>query len=226
MLDLNARKAVEDRLLELYGGDPFAEVVREAEIHRGLHGPACGLFPAGPQVMRLVAAAVRATRPRRILDLGSGFGYSALWLASACPADARVVAIDRFDEHIAQAREFAYRFRLADRIHFVAGEVTDVLEEQTEPSDFIHDDAWFASPPPYLEHVLRLLRPGGTLTMPNWFLLEDAVTGQPRRDWSEFAGPLWAEFTQAYAERLSRERGLYVAWSIFPALAIATKGVG
>lgn len=225
MPDLKARQAVEERLVDLYGGDPFADVLRQADLHRESHGRACGLFPAGPQVMRLVAATVRATRPRRLLDLGTGFGYSALWLASASPRDATVVAIHRFEEHVAQAGAYARRFGLAERIQFVAGDVAELLEGMTEPCDFVHDDAWFASAPSYLERVLRLLRPGGTLTMPNWFLLEDAVTGQRRRDWAEFAGPQWAERTQTYADRLSREPDLYVAWSIFPALAIAVKAV-
>jgi hypothetical protein len=59
--------------------------------------------------------------------------------------------------------------------------------------------------------------------MPNWFLLEDAITGAPRRDWSEFAGPSWATDTLAYAEKLSRDPRLEVSWSLDPPLGIAVK---
>lgn len=173
--------------------------------------------------MQLVAALVRATRPRRLLDLGTGFGYSALWLASACERAARIEAIDRFPEHISRAVEFARSAGLADRIDFITGEVAHVLDRVAGPYDLIHDDAWFASEPPHFERMIELLRPGGVLTLANWFLLEDALSGEPRRDWSEFAGPDWRRSTIAYAERLARDPRLSVTWTLSPPLAIAIK---
>jgi predicted O-methyltransferase YrrM len=214
---------VRERMLELHRGDPFDEIVRAAELHRSSHGAGCGLHPAGPDVMRLVAALVRATQPTRLLDLGTGFGYGALWLASACAPGARIEAIDRFPEHVARAREFAKSAGLSDRIEFIAGEVEEVLARAAGPYDFIHDDAWFAVAPPYFERVIELLRPGGAWTMANWFLLEDALSGAPRRDWSEFAGADWPANTIAYAERLTRDARLDVTWTLSPPLAIAIK---
>jgi predicted O-methyltransferase YrrM len=222
-MSFERRRTVADRILDLTRGDPFEEIIQAAEVHRLSHGPSCGLYPAGPHVMRLVAALVRASRPIRLLDLGTGFGYSALWLASACEGVARIEAIDRFPDHVSRAVEFAKSAGLSDRVDFIVGEVADVLDRVAGRYDLVHDDAWFASEPPYLERVIELLRPGGALTMPNWFLLEDAISGEPRRDWSEFAGPGWRESTIAYAERLARDPRLYVTWSLSPPLAIAVK---
>jgi predicted O-methyltransferase YrrM len=219
----SARAKLAESLLALQHGDPYAEVIREAEIHRESHGAACGLYPAGPHVMRLAAALVRASRPARLLDLGAGFGYSSFWLARAAGPEARLEAIDRFPEHVARARAFAAQFGFATTISFSAGDVGEVLAQRDGRYDFIHDDAWFASAPPHYERVVALLRPGGTLSMPNWFLLEDAITGAPRRDWSEFAGPTWAGDTLAYAGKLSRDPRLDVTWSLDPPLGIAVK---
>jgi predicted O-methyltransferase YrrM len=221
MPEFDQRRIVNERLLDLCRGDPFVDVLRRAETHRESHGPSCGLYPAGPHVMRLVATIVQSSRATRVLDLGTGFGYSALWLASA---GARVEAIDRWPEHIATAEECAAHTGLADRIEFMAGEVSEVLDRLVGPYDLIHDDAWFAVKPPYFERVIELLRRGGTLTMPNWFLLEDAITGAPRRDWSELAGPHWAESTLAYARSLASDPRLHVAWSVSPPLGVAVKG--
>jgi hypothetical protein len=58
--------------------------------------------------------------------------------------------------------------------------------------------------------MLSLLRPGGLLTMVNWFLLVDGITGTPRNDWNSFAGPHWADDTFEYA------RLLYVTWVTTP----------
>jgi predicted O-methyltransferase YrrM len=218
-----ARARIADSILALHGGDPYAAVIREAEVHRESHGTACGLYPAGPHVMRLAATLVRASGSTRILDLGAGFGYSSFWLARAAGPHARLEAIDRFPEHVARARAFAAEFGLSDRIAFEAGDVAEVLARRDGPYDFIHDDAWFAATPPHYERVVALLRPGGTLSMPNWFLLEDALRGTPRRDWSEFAGPTWTTDTLAYAEKLSRDPRIEVSWSLDPPLGIAVR---
>jgi predicted O-methyltransferase YrrM len=87
----------------------------------------------------------------------------------------------------------------------------------------VPEDAWFASEPPYLERLLALVAPGGVVTMPNWFLLEDALTPSPARDWTTFAGAGWAEATRRYARRLADDRRLHVTWCIAPPLAIVTK---
>ena len=63
----------------------------------------------------------------------------------------------------------------------------------------------------------------GTITMPNWFLLEDAVTGRPRRDWADLAGPGWQDRVRAYAQRLTDDPRLMVTWSISPPLGIAVR---
>ena len=172
--------------------------------------------------MRLAATVARACRAQRMLDLGAGIGYSALWLASAVDG-ATVEAVDRFAEHVTIGKEVVETAGFSGQISFIRGEVVDVLDNLHGSYDLIHDDAWFAWEPPYLERVVQLLRPHGVLTMPNWFLLEDAIVGEPRRDWAEFAGPEWAEGVIAYARRLGTHPSFYVTWSIEPPLAVAVK---
>ena len=74
-----------------------------------------------------------------------------------------------------------------------------------------------------IDAMLELLRPGGLLTMPNWFLLIDALTGEPRNDWERWAGPTWADDALAYADLLSARQDLAVSWVIQPPLGIAVK---
>lgn len=239
MKDVERRRVVQEFLSDLVP-DPFADVLNRSEAHRDSHG--CDLYPAGPHVMGLAAMIARASGARRILDLGAGIGYSAFWLASSA-GDATVEAIDRSAEHVAIGRELAAGAGLEDRVSFLRGDVAGVLDGLDGSYDLVHDDAWFAAEPPYVERVLELLRPGGTWTMPNWFLLEDAVTGEPRRDWSAFLGPDWTEeiaaegwsapggsdwagAVTAYARRLARHPELSVTWVISPPLGIAVKRDG
>jgi predicted O-methyltransferase YrrM len=220
---VNQRKVVDARLLELQGGDPFEYVIRAAEAHRAAHGPVCGLYPAGPHVMRLVATLVRSTSAKHILDIGTGFGYSALWLATAAGPGARIEAIDQFADHVAAAQRFAELAGVAERVRFHVGDAGELLGQLVGPYDLVHDDAWFAAEPTYFDRVVELLKPGGVLTMPNWFLLTDAMAGKRHRRWARFAGSDWEAATQAYARRLANDRRIHVTWTVSPPLGIAVK---
>jgi predicted O-methyltransferase YrrM len=213
---------VADQLMELAGGDPFSEVRRQSEEHQRAHG--CGLHHAGGPQMQLVAALARAANVERSLDLGSGLGYSTLWIASALGANGSVIGIDGDPEHTAQATSLAAAAGVDGRVSYVTGQVRDVLPTLEGPFDMIHDDAWFAKAPDHLEMVIALLRPGGLLTMVNWFLLVDALTGEPRNDWASFAGPDWAADTLQYARLLARRTDLSVVWVTTPPIGFATVG--
>lgn len=213
---------VASELMHLAGGDPFENVCLASESHQREHG--CGLFHAGAPQMQLVSSLARFVKPTRVLDLGAGFGYSTLWLARALENAGTVVGVDDDPIHTARATELAAEHGLGTRVRFITGRVHEVLDSLDGPFDVIHDDAWFARRPDHLEAMLGLLRPGGLLTMVNWFLLVDAITGQPRNDWESFAGPRWAEETLSYAHHLSGRSDLSVTWVTTPPIAFARKG--
>ena len=211
-------------LLDLQGGDPFAHVRAASDAHREEHGPECGVYPSDPLKARLLATLVRATAAKRILEIGGGLGYSALWLADAASPDGRIETIDRFPEHVALARRYAEAAGLAGRLNVIEGEGADVLATLTGPYDLIHDDGWFAREPVYFDRMLDLLRPDGLLLISNFFLLEQAVTGRTTMDWNEFAGPDWAESVKAYAKKLASRRDLHVSFMMRPSwVALAVK---
>lgn len=207
-------------LMELASGDRFVDVRRESEEHQRAHG--CGLHNAGAPQMQLVAALARVAGVNRALDLGSGLGYSTLWIASAIADGGCVVGIDDDSAHTARAREIAAGREDGARVEFATGTVGEVLPSLEGPFDMIHDDAWFAKTPDHLDAMLALLRPGGLLTMANWFLLVDAITGEPRNDWQSFAGLDWAKDTFEYAHLLAARPDLHVTWVTTPPIAFAT----
>lgn len=212
---------VTDALMELSGGDPYVEVKHRSEAHQRAHG--CGLHNAGGPQMQLVAALARLADARTIVDLGSGLGYSTLWLADAAGDGGSVVGIDDDPAHTAEATSIAEANGLADRVSYMTGRVAEVLPTLFGPVDMIHDDAWFAKVPDHLDVALGLLRPGGLLTMVNWFLLVDALTGEPRNDWATFAGPNWADETRDYARLLASRNDIKATWVARPPIAFAVK---
>jgi predicted O-methyltransferase YrrM len=205
-------------LLDLFGGDPYMEVFDACEPHREAHGETeCGVYPAAPQKMRVLGTIVRAIGAKRGLEIGGGLGYSALWLADALPAEGRLETIDRHEQHIGLIRDHAEKYGLAARLEPIHGEAIDVLERLVGPYDFVHDDGWFGEEPAYYERMIDLLRPGGLLILANFFLLEDAVTGEHRMDWSQFAGPQWVEHMLSYAKRLANDPRLHGSFILRPA---------
>jgi predicted O-methyltransferase YrrM len=222
--DPSGAELISSFLLDLYGGDPFARVYRASNEHREAHGPDCDVYPSVPVKMRLLAGIVRTAGAHRILEIGCGLGYSALWLAEAAGPDGRVETIDRFPEHAALARRYAEEAGRAGRLNVIEGEGADVLATLTGPYDLIHDDGWFAREPVYFDRMLGLLRPGGLLLISNFFLLEQAVTGRTTMDWSEFAGPDWVESVKAYAKKLVSHPALHVSFIMSPSwVALAVK---
>jgi predicted O-methyltransferase YrrM len=212
---------VAEQLLELSGGDPFRDVRVRSEEHQAAHG--CGLHNAGGPVMQLVASIARATGSHRILDLGCGLGYSTLWIAHAAGPDARVIGIDDDPEHVEEAERLAESHGLGELVQYRLGAVVDVLSDVDWPVDMIHDDAWFARPPAHLDAAIHLLRPGGVLTMANWFLLVDALTGETRNNWERFGGPAWATDSVAFAQQLVQRDDLEINWIANPPVGLATK---
>jgi predicted O-methyltransferase YrrM len=225
------QQRINEHLLKLYGPDPFERVYHASNAHREQHnahlhpqGQECGVYPSDALKMRVLATLVRASGARRTLEIGCGLGYSALWLADAAGPGASVETIERLPEHAELARGFAAEFGLSDRLHILVGEGEDVLNSLAGPYDFIHDDGWFGHQPSYYHRIVELLRPGGTWVLSNWFLLAHAITGKAPMDWSQFAGPRWADDVKSYAEALTADPRLYVSYIMQPAwVALAVK---
>src|SRR5262245_40550796 len=102
--------------------DPFAKVRNATNQHRAQHG--CNAYPYnhGP-LLGVLAATARA---RRILELGTALGYTALSFAHGAP-DSTVDTIDGDEEHVRLARENIAAAALDHRITVHQGDFAKVL---------------------------------------------------------------------------------------------------
>ena len=141
--------------------DPFA-AVREATLaHRAQHG--CGAYPYanGPLLGALAATA----NARRVLELGTALGYTALWFAHGAP-QAVVDTIDREAEHVRLARENVEAHGMAGHIEVHEGEFAAVLRSFDAGYDVAFFDG-FTPSRPLLRDLRRLLRARGLLISAN-----------------------------------------------------------
>ena len=105
---------------------------------------------------------------RRVLEVGTLGGYSAIWMARALPDDGELLTIEIEPKHAEFARRYIERAGLADRIDIRIGRALEVLPSlDGEQFDAVFIDADKEPMPNYFEWALRLLRPGGLLIADN-----------------------------------------------------------
>jgi caffeoyl-CoA O-methyltransferase len=125
-------------------------------------------FPIiGPDVGRLLSILARAVGARQVLELGSGYGYSALWLAGAVGPDGVVHCTDGQATNRDRATAFLTRAGLADRVRFHVGDARTTAEELRGPFDLVFNDLDKEQYPAIIEPVARVLRPGGLFVTDN-----------------------------------------------------------
>lgn len=105
--------------------------------------------------------------PKRILELGTAIGYSAILMAKAMPKDCHITTIENYEKRIPIARENIKKAGMEDKITLLEGDALTILKELEGPYDFVFMDAAKAQYPFYLEEILRLLPVGGILVADN-----------------------------------------------------------
>ena len=106
-------------------------------------------------------------RPRRILEVGTAVGFSALLMAEYNPVDCQITTIENYEKRIPIARSNFERAGKADVITLLPGDATEILKELQGTFDLIFMDAAKGQYIHFLEDVLRLLAPGGMLVSDN-----------------------------------------------------------
>lgn len=106
-------------------------------------------------------------RPKRILEVGTAVGFSALLMAEYTPGQCEIVTIENYEKRIPIAQENFRRAGREKQITLLEGEATEILKTLEEPFDFIFMDAAKGQYIKFLPDVLRLLKTGGTLVSDN-----------------------------------------------------------
>jgi caffeoyl-CoA O-methyltransferase len=144
-----------------------------------------GLPPTAisPDAGRFLQVLLRATAARRVLEVGTLGGYSAIWMARALPADGRLITIEREERHAALAERYVARAGLASVVQISRGRALDVLPSlDGEEFDLVFLDADRPPLATYFEWALRLVRPGGVIVAHNALLGGRVANAESRGD--------------------------------------------
>jgi predicted O-methyltransferase YrrM len=126
------------------------------------------LLAVGPDTGQFLNILVRSLEAPRILEIGTSYGYSGIWLAEAARATGgRVTTMELQDYKSAHAREMATRAGLADHIEFEVGDAVRMIAELQGGIDFILLDLWKDLYVPCLDAFWPKLNPGAIIVADN-----------------------------------------------------------
>ncbi|WP_458724985.1 O-methyltransferase [Pseudomonas mandelii] len=126
-------------------------------------------WQVAPEQGQFLALLVKLIGAKRLLEVGTFTGYSALCMAAALPQGGSLICCDIPGDYNAFARRYWQEAGLAERIDLRLAPALETLAmlDQPEAFDLIFIDADKSNYPNYLEHALRLLRVGGLAVFDN-----------------------------------------------------------
>ncbi|MGW2930457.1 O-methyltransferase [Streptomyces sp. NPDC001156] len=145
--------------------EALTAALRDSEV-AGL--PPINVAPNQGKLLQLLAVIQGA---RRILEIGTLGGYSAIWMGRALPEDGRLITLEYDAKHAEVARGNLARAGLGGITEVRVGPALESLpklaEERPEPFDLVFIDADKVNNARYVEWALKLTRPGSLIILDN-----------------------------------------------------------
>ena len=128
-----------------------------------------GVVPIDPTRGRFLELIAKIRSPQRILEIGSGVGYSALWFTKGMGRKGTLESIEA-DPHVAsELRETIKKAGLKRRIKIHQGAALVILRKLKGPYDLVFIDADKDEYPQYLQHAMKLTVSGSIILADNLF---------------------------------------------------------
>lgn len=170
-----------------------SELIREIAKHARENGVPI----IRQETASLLRVLIKMTKPKKILEVGTAVGFSALLMSEHAPSYTKITTIEKFQKRIDEAKVNFENAGAGGRIRLLEGGAMDILKGLEESYDFIFMDAAKGQYIHFLPEVMRLLSDGGTLVSDN--VLQDgdviesryAVTRRNRTIHSRMRDYLW-----------------------------------
>lgn len=115
----------------------------------------------------LLRTLLTMNRPKKILEVGTAIGFSAILMGEFTDNDCTITTIENYDKRIPIARENIKRAGMEDRITLIEGDAQDVLKEIDDTFDFVFMDAAKGQYINFLPDIERLTESGAVIVTDN-----------------------------------------------------------
>jgi len=151
--------------------DPAETVMREIEEM----GKKSFIPSIGPVKGKILAEIVKEEKPRKILEVGSLYGYSAILIAKNSPAKAEITTVEKNPEHARITEQNVERAKLEDQIKVIQGDAMKILRDLPGPFDLVFLDAEKTQYLDYLKAVEDKLHQGSVVVADNVGVFQDQM---------------------------------------------------
>ena len=151
--------------------DPADAVLREIEAI----GERSFIPSIGPVKGKILAEIVRKIRPRRILEVGALYGYSAILMAKNSPPGVEIVSVEKSPEHVRIAMKNIKRANMEEKIKMVEGDGTSELRKLSGTFDLAFLDAEKTEYLAYLKAIEKNLHKGSVIVADNVGIFKDQM---------------------------------------------------
>lgn len=117
--------------------------------------------------LEVVDKILKETKPKKILEIGTAVGYSAMCFSEYLQEDGIIDTIERDEERIVEAKVNIGKVGVAEKINILEGDAVEILPTLTGKYDMIFIDAAKGKYPFFLKEALRMLEKDGVILADN-----------------------------------------------------------
>jgi len=151
--------------------DPADAVLKEIEAI----GQRSFIPSIGPVKGKILAEIVKKTRPKRILEVGALYGYSAILMAKNSPPGVEIISVEKSPEHVRITTKNIKRANMEERIKMIEGDGTAELRKLLGTFDLVFLDAEKTEYLAYLKAVEKNLHKGSVIVADNVGIFKDQM---------------------------------------------------
>lgn len=140
----------------------LAELYRETHLH--VMNPRMASGPVQGQFLQFI---VQMLKPKRVLEIGTFTGYSAICLAKKLPEGGRLTTIEANVEYEEIIRKYFDKAQVTNKIDLIFGDAKQVIPNLTDGFDLVFIDADKISYPTYYDLVIDKVNVGGFILADN-----------------------------------------------------------
>lgn len=117
--------------------------------------------------LEVIAKILTEKKPKRILEIGTAVGYSAMCFSKYLAEDGSIDTIERDEERIEEAKQNFKKVEVENKINLYEGDAVEILPTLNEKYDVVFIDAAKGKYPFFLKEALRMLNQDGIIFADN-----------------------------------------------------------